>query len=76
MKLAAKRESRFRRVMRKIGEFMSSVFLGLIYLILWMPVGLLSRLLADWLVSKPPRESAWHPRPKRLDSPEHLKEPF
>ena len=76
MEFAAKRMNRFYRVMRRIGQFQAALILGILYILFWMPVGLLTRLLADWLMFKAPKETAWHPRQKRLNLPQHLKDPF
>lgn len=65
-----------RRVLLKVGHFQSSLLLCLIYLVLWVPVGLLSFLFADWLRRRRPAASAWLPRNPRLNLPEHAKEPY
>ncbi len=55
---------------------LSLVLLTLLYLLVWFPAGLLSRLLADWLRLRPPLGTNWQPRPDRVNRPETLREPF
>lgn len=52
------------------------VLLTLFYLLVWLPAGFLSRLLADWLRLRPPLTTNWQPRQERVNRPETLREPF
>ena len=67
---------RVRAALLRVGRFQSALLLSLIYLVLWLPVGLLTRLLADWLRRRPPEGSAWQPRDPRLNGRKHAREPF
>ena len=53
-----------------------ALLLTLIYFLVWVPAGLLSRLLADWLRLRPPAKTNWQARPDRVNRPETLREPF
>ena len=53
-----------------------ALLLTLIYFLVWVPAGLLSRLLADWLRRRPPVKTNWQARPERVNRPETLREPF
>lgn len=64
------------RALRRIGRFQSSLLLTLVYGLVWLPVGLVARLAADWLHRRPPRDSCWSARAERLNRPEHLRDPF
>ena len=64
------------RLLRHVGECINGILLTLIYIILWLPVGVLTRLLVDWLQYKQPAQTAWCARPERLNDPGHLKEPY
>ena len=48
----------------------------LLYILLWVPVGLLSMLATDWLRKRAPEKSNWQPRPARVNQPESLRKPF
>ncbi|MBI3333297.1 MAG: hypothetical protein HYZ93_04325 [Candidatus Omnitrophica bacterium] len=65
-----------RRFFRRLGELQAALLLSLLYLLLWIPAGLLSRLLADWLRRRPPSGSSWWPRRPRVNDPAHLRDPF
>ncbi len=65
-----------RRFLRKLGRLQGALLLSLLYLLIWLPVGLLSRCMADWLRRRKPPGSAWLPRPARLNEPSHAKDPF
>lgn len=66
----------FKRLLHRMGQIQSALLLSLLYAILWLPVGLLSRLMADWLRRKPPKRTAWLPRSERVNRPETLREAF
>ena len=53
-----------------------AVISTLLYVILWLPAGLLSMLVADWLKRRPPEKSNWQPRSTRVNQSESLREPF
>lgn len=79
MKQTAKPETvrqRVRRLLLKVGHFQSEVILSILYIVLWLPVGLLSRFSADWLRRRAPERSAWRPRDPRLNGREHVREAF
>jgi hypothetical protein len=63
-------------ILHRVGQFQAAVVLSLIYLVCWVPVGLLSRGLADWLRWRAPARSNWWPRPARVNEPAHVREPF
>ena len=63
-------------ILKRIGRFQVAVLLSLVYLLLWFPIGLLTRFLADWLHFKPPAKTNWWVRSPRLNDPSHLKELF
>ena len=65
-----------RNTLLRIGKFQSTLILVVIYAALWLPAGILSRLLADWLQRRPRPGSGWVPRPGRLKNPAHLRDPF
>jgi hypothetical protein len=65
-----------RRGLRRVGEFQSALLLSLFYLVCWVPVGLMSRVAADWLHRRMPERSNWWPRDRRMNQPAHVKEPF
>lgn len=65
-----------KRWLLRIGRFQSAVLLTLIYLLLWLPAGLLARLLADWLRLRSPAQTNWQPRPDRVNQPESIREQF
>ena len=67
---------RLRRGLRRVGEFQSALLLFLLYLVCWLPVGLVSRVAADWLHRRMPERSNWWPRDQRMNQPAHVKEPF
>ena len=67
---------RVERGLRRVGEFQAVVLLSLIYLVCWAPVGMLSRMMADWLRWRAPAGSNWRPRAARLNEPNHVREPF
>ncbi|MBI3319162.1 MAG: hypothetical protein HYZ89_01040 [Candidatus Omnitrophica bacterium] len=64
------------RVLRRVGHFQSTVLLSLIYLVCWLPVGLIARLSADWLNTRAPERSNWRLRAPRLNQPDHVRDPF
>ena len=68
--------STIRNMLHRIGRFQAALLLALIYGVLWLPVGIVSRLLADWLRRRPPAGSGWTPRAERLNHPSHLRDPF
>lgn len=67
---------RFSLLLRRIGKFQSTLFLTLLYFLLWLPAGMLARLGADWLHVKAPRQTHWWPRADRLNQPAHVHDPF
>jgi len=69
-------KGRLRPILMRIGHFQSTVLLTIIYVLLWLPVGIVTWLCADWLHRRPMPESGWFPRPVHWDSPEQLREPF
>ncbi len=62
--------------LEKVGHVQSTLLLSIVYLALWMPVGLIARISADWLRRRPPVRTQWWPRSSRLNDPRHVKEPF
>lgn len=66
----------FKRLLHRMGQIQSAILFSLLYAILWLPVGLLSRLMADWLRRKPPQRTAWLPRSERVNRPGTLREAF
>jgi len=64
------------RVLHRVGQFQAAVLLSLIYLVCWVPVGMLSRLRADWLRRRAPAGSAWRPRAERINQPDHVHQSF
>lgn len=66
----------WRSLLHSIGKFQSAVLLAIIYLVLWLPTGLLARVFADWLCRKPSDRTQWQPRPERFNQPSSLREPF
>ncbi len=67
---------RLKKILLRIGAFQSMVFLSVLYLVLWLPAGLIARLFVDWLCVKAPKDTNWLPRPERVNRPETLREPF
>ena len=67
---------RLKRLLYRIGQFQSAVLLTVFYFLLWVPVGLLSQVLADWLRKRAPERSNWQARAERINLPESLREPF
>ncbi len=65
-----------RSFLHRIGKFQSALLLSLLYLVCWVPVGLVSRVAADWLHHRMPGRSNWWPRDRRVNQPAHVKEPF
>ena len=65
-----------RQLLHRIGQFQSAVLLSLIYLVCWVPAGMLSRVMADWLRWRAPAGSNWRSRAARLNEPNHVREPF
>ena len=65
-----------RRFLYRVGQFQSNLLLGLVYVVLWLPVGLLTQVFADWLHQKPPAKTNWWAHSERLNQPEHLRESF
>lgn len=53
-----------------------AVLFSAVYLLIWLPAGLLSRLLADWLRLHAPAGTNWQPRSQRVNDPKTLREPF
>ena len=69
-------KERYKGFLRRAGKVQAAVLLGLVYLLLWIPVGLVSRLFADWLRRRTPKGSLWWDRQARLNQPQHLKDPY
>lgn len=68
---------RLLRILKRIGHFQSLLLLTVLYVVLWIPIGLVCRLRADWLGFKArPRTSQWWPRAARLNQPDHVKLPY
>jgi hypothetical protein len=65
-----------RRILHRIGEWQAALLLSLIYVACWMPVGILSRLAADWLRRRAPARSNWWERPPRINRLDHVRDPF
>ena len=63
-------------ILRRIGQFQSALLLSLLYLLLWVPVGLLCRVFSDWLHLRTPQRTNWWARPARVNDPAHVREPF
>lgn len=71
------REEPFLKRLRiRIGRFPSLFLLTVFYLVIWLPAGLFSKLLADWLRLRPPAESNWKLRSERVNRPETMRDPF
>ena len=68
--------SSIKRLLARIGHFQSLVLLTLLYLVVWLPAGLCSRLLADWLRLRAPAGTNWQPRAERINQPETMRDPF
>lgn len=61
-------------VVASIGERLLAVLLYAIYLVCWMPVGLITRLTVDWLRRRAPERSNWWPRAPRVNDPRTVRE--
>lgn len=70
------RRASWQASMRRIGQFQSALLLSALYLVCWVPAGLLTRLFADWLRWRAPDRSSWWPRDPRVNHPSHVNEPF
>lgn len=64
------------RLLAFVGRCQSAFLLYLVYLVCWIPVGLLTRMLADWLHWRAPVRSNWWLRAPRMNDPSHVKDPF
>ena len=61
----AKRGKAFRELSMKIGAFQSQILLGMLFLIVFAPVGLAVRIFSDPLKIKGPGgDTHWSPKPK------------
>ncbi len=67
---------RLKRILQTIGRVQSALALSLVYGAFWVPVGLVTRLLTDWLHWRQPQRSNWVARARRLNEPSHVHEPF
>ena len=63
-------------VFHAIGRVQSALVLSLVYALFWVPAGLMTRLLADWLHWREPKHSNWVARAQRINEPSHVHEPF
>lgn len=70
------KKSPLRSLLHSIGKFQSAVLLMFVYILLWLPAGLLARVFSDWLRRKPSDRTQWQPRPERFNRPSSLREPF
>ncbi len=67
---------RIEAVLKIVGRIQSAILLSVFYVVLWVPAGLISRILIDWLHWKAPSQSNWHARPDRINDPRHTQDPF
>ena len=74
--LSSKGMARLQAVVRAVGACQASLLWLILYVALWMPVGAVTRILADWLHRRAPARSQWWPRSARINEPSHLREPF
>ena len=74
--LARRVGASLRQLLHRIGQFQAAVLLSFIYLVCWVPVGMLSRLMADWLRRRAPAGSTWQPRAERINHPDHVHQSF
>lgn len=65
-----------RFVLRRLASAPSALLWVVLYAVLWVPTGLVSRLAADWLRRSRPRATQWRARESRLNDPRHLLEGF
>lgn len=65
-----------KRLLTRIGHVQSLIVLTVVYVVLWLPAGLVSQLAADWLRKKAPSDTHWRARDERVNRPETLREPF
>lgn len=65
-----------KRLLTRIGHVQSLILLTVVYLVLWLPVGLVCRFSADWLRRKIPSGTNWWARDERVNRPETMREPF
>lgn len=64
------------RFLRRVGEFQSALLLTVVYFLLWLPVGYLSRFFADWLNRRPGQKTLWFPKAGRVNDPRTLRDPY
>ncbi len=76
MGLSNKPDGFLKRLLWRIGEIQSFLLLTLLYVVLWVPVGLVTRWTANWLRFKPPAQTNWQPRSDRVNRPGTLREPY
>ena len=67
---------RIKRGLRRIGQVQAALLLSLIYVLIWVPAGLVTKAAVDWLRWRAPSRSNWWPRAERINTPTHVHESF
>ena len=65
-----------KRIFRVLGKAQAAFLLTALYFLFWVPVGILTRVFADWLCVRAPRQSNWRPRAARVNNPASVTDPF
>ena len=76
MKMTERLGQTLKRLFHAIGRLQSAIVFSVFYALCWVPVGLVTRLVADWLRFREPGDSNWSPRATRVNDPRHITDPF